>query len=137
MSGSFRVWMSALAAAFAFVFVADWLRHPTHASAAEPSPADPGTMTFQALCDAYQQGRADALLAELYKRHEVTPEDWQHVITGQIYVGMSRNGLECARGVPDDTRSNTTRYGVTEWYSYRSPRLLVRLDDGKVESFSD
>ena len=128
--------MAVLAVAFFIRFASNWSRPAPTAAAAVP--VDPAQMSFTALCDAYQSDRSDnKLLAEMYRRHEVPPEDWQHVITGQIYVGMTRTGLVCARGWPQQTRSTTTRYGVTDWYSYTSPRLLVRLENDKVESFSD
>lgn len=135
MPRALRNWLAVLAVGFLVCFFAEWTRPAS--DTLQIAPIDPAKMDFLSLCAAYQRGRADKLLAELWKRHEVPPQDWQYVISGQIYVGMSRSGLVCVRGWPDDVHSTTTNYGVTDWYSYASPRLLVRLDDGKVESFTD
>jgi len=135
MSPTFRPWMAALAVAFLACIAAGQMQPKRTAAAAVP--VDPAAMNFLALCDAYRAAPTDQLLAEISRRHEFPPGDYQHVITGQVFVGMSRSGLVCARGWPQQTRSTTSSYGTTDWYSYTSPRMLVRLDDGVVHSFSN
>lgn len=132
MLPSFRT-VAIILAAFFLVFLAIDSSPPAPAAAA----IDPAQLPFIPLCDAYRQQRTDKLLAELRTRHEFPPQEFDDVAAGRITVGMSWAGLVCARGLPDSKQSTTTSDGVTDWYAYTSPRLLVRLDGGKVYSFSD
>jgi hypothetical protein len=135
-SPAFRFWMVVLAVLF-FACIANTQLQPTRAAAAA-APADPAQMGFIQLCDAYRAAPTDKLLqAEIARRHEIPPGDYLHVINGRVFVGMSYMGLVCARGMPQQTRSHTGSHGTVDWYSYTSPRLLVRFEGGRVESFSE
>jgi hypothetical protein len=135
-SPAFRFWVLVLAVLF-FACIASTQLQPTRA-ATTAAPVDPAQLSFIALCDAYRATPTDKLLtAEISRRHEFPPGDLVHVLNGRVFVGMSHSGLVCARGMPQQTRSHTSSGGTVDWYSYASPHLLVRLEGGRVESFSE
>lgn len=133
MSQSSRAWFAILAVSSLALFAVVGMQP----APAAPAPVAPADMSFRTVCDAYRATPSDALAAEIARRHELTPDEFGAVRVGQVFIGMTWRGLECSRGMPQRQHSTETRYGVTDWYSYATPRLLVRLDDGKVVSISD
>lgn len=135
-SPAFRFWMVVLAVFFLASVVSTNVQ-PRRA-AAPAVPVDPAQMSMTALCDAYRAKPTDKLLtAEISRRHEFPPGELSHVLNGRVFVGMSYSGLMCALGPPQQQRTHTSSYGRTDWYSYDSPHMLVRLDDFTVHSFSE
>jgi hypothetical protein len=135
-SPAFRFWLAVVAVFFVASAVSGKLQ-PTRAAAAAV-PVDPAQMGFVQLCEAYRATPTDKLLtAEISRRHEFPPGDLLHVLNGRVFVGMSYMGLVCTRGLPEQTRTYTSSHGTVDWYSYTSPRLLVKFEGGRVESFSE
>lgn len=131
-------WLAGLAL-FVLAIIALHLAQPERATAAvvAAAPVDPSTLTLQELCDAYRVDRDARIYAELAKRPLLPASDFQHAITGQVFVGMSHTGLLCARGYPDRVRSDHTSAGTTHWMYWNAPALMVQERDDQVVAFSD
>ena len=121
----------------------NWLIAPSATSQAATVQSDsvnPAQLNDFALCDAWRVNESDTLERELLRRHFLSTPEYAAAYHRQVYVGMSRMGVYCALGAPENSKSYVTASGVTDFQTHRAApgeqAVTVRLENGVVVSYS-
>jgi len=81
-----------------------------------------------------------------YKRQnlQISPEEQQRLLAGQIWIGMSSDLARISMGNPDDVNRTVYSFGVHEQWVYECWKSSVKLpctflyfENGKLTSWQD
>jgi hypothetical protein len=98
------------------------------------SPEELAQHTTERLCRAWHSNRQSGidipnLNAELKRRVEIRPEDWDRIRLRDVRVGMSGAAVICSLGTPDREQQVETTTGTYQQWAYEGtisrPDLVV------------
>ena len=89
------------------------------------------------LCAGYAFAQSEKIRHEIERRNLFSTEEWKHIETESIYIGMSKLAMLATVKNVYFNALTTTQNGVMEqWKTLGEPSLYIYLLDDKVVSWS-